>query len=56
MKEGTKDETIQQEEHAKEHQKQPYTTPQLSAYGTVEKLTQALGSGMKDGLTGSLLL
>lgn len=56
MKEGTKDETIQQEEYAKDHQKQPYTTPQLTVHGTVEKLTLALGSGTKDGLTGSLLL
>lgn len=40
----------------KEQPKKPYHTPELTVHGTVEQITQALGSGMKDGLTGSFLL
>lgn len=37
-------------------EKRPYTTPILTAHGTVEKITQALATGSKDGLSGSSLL
>lgn len=40
----------------KEQPKESYHTPELSVHGTVEQITQALGTGMKDGLTGSFLL
>jgi hypothetical protein len=36
--------------------KLPYTPFELIEYGSIEELTQALGPGTKDGLSGSVLL
>lgn len=36
--------------------KEPYATPTLIVHGSIETLTQALNTGTKDGLTGSILL
>ncbi len=34
----------------------PYSKPQVTVHGDLEDITQALGSGSKDGLSGSTLL
>jgi hypothetical protein len=39
-----------------ENDPKPYSKPQVIVHGNLEEITQALGSGSKDGLTGSLLL
>jgi hypothetical protein len=36
--------------------KKPYTQPQLTVYGPVEKVTRAVGLRGSDGLTGSRIL
>jgi hypothetical protein len=36
--------------------KKPYVAPKLIKHGSVEQITQALGSGTKDGLSGSAIL
>ncbi len=40
----------------KDPTKKPYRTPQLTVHGTVEKITEALGAGTKDGVMGSAVL
>ena len=54
MKDKRKDVIL--EEEAKDLPKKPYTTPNLTVHGTVENITQALGPGNKDGLSGSAIL
>jgi hypothetical protein len=44
------------EDEVKNQPKKVYSTPQLTVHGTVEKITQAVGPGNKDGLVGSVLL
>jgi hypothetical protein len=34
----------------------PYSKPQVTIHGNLEEITQALGSGSKDGLNGSTLI
>jgi len=34
----------------------PYSKPQVTVHGNLEEITQAIGSGTKDGLSGSSLL
>ncbi|MBI3351137.1 MAG: lasso RiPP family leader peptide-containing protein [Nitrospirae bacterium] len=43
------------EKEAKNEPRKPYTAPALVVYGTVEKLTQNIGTTGTDGLTGSTL-
>ena len=46
-------EKIVVQEGVQESQKKPYTTPQLTVHGDVEKITRNVGLGAPDGLTGS---
>jgi hypothetical protein len=34
----------------------PYSKPQVTIHGSLEEITQAIGTGTKDGLSGSTLL
>lgn len=43
------------ETESQEQTKKPYTTPQLTVHGDVEKITGAVGTTGSDGLTGSQL-
>jgi hypothetical protein len=42
--------------HQGPREKLPYTPFELIVYGSIEELTEALGDGNKDGLSGSVLL
>ena len=39
-----------------EKEKPPYTPPAITRHGDAREITEALGSGTKDALTGSALL
>ncbi len=36
--------------------RKPYSKPAVTVHGSLQEITRALGSGSKDGLTGSVLL
>lgn len=41
------------QEDVQKSRKKPYTTPQLTVHGDVEKITGNLGTGSPDGITAS---
>ena len=53
--EERKDEEKVMEDGDQKTTKKTHTSPRLTIHGDVEKLTQALGTGSKDGITGSVL-
>jgi hypothetical protein len=46
-------EKIDVQEDVQESQKKPYTTPQLTVHGDVEKITSNLGTGAPDAVLAS---
>lgn len=42
-----------EEEESQVQTKKPYTTPQLTVHGDVEKITGAIGASGSDGMLGS---
>ena len=47
---------VSQKKGEKKEGKKSYSAPDLMIHGDVRKITKALGSGTKDGITGSILL